>query len=201
MGWTIRRDAAAFARLWGTGLVAPRRAFDEIGRGPGLRVGIAAVAIRYGVTALTVSLPLALLRRQPFSAPLLRLGRAPTYDATDVALLPLFGLAVWGAMGATAQVILRRSGRPADPARVLDVDGMGTLIPMPVLWAWDWAAIAGDRWRAAPMAVSHATVELWEAGLFAVGFQRLFGLRPVPAAGLGLLLGGLYVLGARTVVR
>jgi hypothetical protein len=197
----VQGEAAAFMRLWSTGLVAPRRAFDALGNEPEFRVGAAAVAIRFGVTALTELLPLAILRRRPFASPPVSLGRAAPYSTADVMLHPIFGLTVWGLMSTTATGALRLSGRPAELGQVMNVVGMGMVIPMPVLWAWDWTAIARNHWRPVPMATSHAAVELWEAALFAVGFNRRFGLERGPAIRLGLFLGGLYVLAAKVIIR
>lgn len=194
-------SARQFGRLWLSGLRSPRAGFDAIGTMPGARLGATAVLVRFAITALTEMLPLARLRRRPFSTPRLVLGRSAVYDARDITLLPVFGFAVWGLMSAVAHASLRLLGRPARFGQVLNVIGMGMLIPMPVLWAWDWLAIARNAWQPVPMAISHALVELWEAALFAVGLKRLFGVRPALAAVVGLLLGGVYVLAARLVIR
>jgi hypothetical protein len=58
-----------------------------------------------------------------------------------------------------------------------------------------------DRFRRPEMAVSHALVELWEAILFAIGFNQVLGLGMVPALDLGPALGGTYVALAMLFVR
>jgi hypothetical protein len=64
--------------------------------------------------------------------------------------------------------------------------------------------LGDDRNRAFRLpwtAVIHAAAELWEALLFAVGFRALLGLGRLPAVGLGVLLGTVYVGAAVVFVR
>jgi hypothetical protein len=198
----------SFARVWGTGIVAPSRAFDQLRGKPVLSWGLSAVAIRFVVTSLSETVPLHALGRAPFTPS--RLPFLPTrkYYAAQRFFLPAYGLATWLLMSALGYGGARwwqrqrmQETRPAQLGDLLNIVGMGMLIPMPVLWPWDWIMIATNRFRLPEMAVSHALVELWEALLFAVGFRRILGLSKAPALVLGLALGALYSTLSAIVVR
>jgi hypothetical protein len=66
---------------------------------------------------------------------------------TQLVYLPAFSVGAWLLMGATAHGLLRLSGYDADLRRVLDVVGMGMLMPMPPLWVADVLLIATDTYR------------------------------------------------------
>ncbi len=199
--------ARSFTCLWITGLIAPARAFDELKWKSAPSWGLWAVTTRFVVTSLTETVPLHALGRTPFAPS--RLPFLPTrrYYAAQRFFLPVYGVAMWLTMGALGYGVLRwngrlgRVGRQARFAEVLNVVGMGMLIPMPALWLWDWIMIATNRYRVLPMAISHASVELWEALLFAIGFHRMLGLRKVPAVGLGVTLGALYSTVSAFLIR
>jgi hypothetical protein len=102
-------------------------------------------------------------------------------------------------MGSIAHLALRLAGSQSDVDQILNIVGMAMLIPMPVLWLWDWTVIALDAYRVATMAPSHALVQLWETALGAVGFRRILGLGSATAIALAVainvvfsLLGGLF---------
>jgi hypothetical protein len=79
-------------------------------------------------------------------------------------------MGLWLLMGGTAHALLRLSGERSDLGRVLDVIGMGMVIPMPPLWLCDMALIAADRFRLPELAVVNPTVQLWD--LHAATSQR-----------------------------
>ena len=193
--------AREFVRVWGTGLRHPSRALDEVAHKPAPWWGLAAVTVRFGITSLTTVELLRRKRRSPFWRSYLPFLPAERYYAAERFFLPAFGLGAWLAMGGLAHGVLHRSGKPASFARVLNLVGMGMLIPMPPLWIWDWSMIALDRDHLPEMAVSHTVVEAWEAAIFAVGFHRVMGLPWGRALALGHGLGGLYIALANPVVR
>jgi hypothetical protein len=96
-------------------------------------------------------------------------------------------------MSGFAHVLLRVAGKGSDMDRILNIVGLGMLIPMPVLWACDIAMIALNIFALPWSALSHATVQVWEASLEALGFRRLLRLRPLPAIGIALVINALYI--------
>jgi len=189
-----------FARRWVCGLVNPvavMRALPEAGCP---RLGLVAVATRFTVQDLVQTLPLALLGRRPFIPARLPV-RPEHYYRAQLVFLPVAGMGLWLLMGATAHGLLRLTGERSDLGRVLDVIGVGMLIPMPALWACDAALIAADRFRLPELAVVNPTVQLWETALFGVGLRTVLGVswrRAIPA---GLAASVVYVLGASRFLR
>ena len=141
--WVISKllwQSAGFGRLWVTGLVDPGRAFDELADKPAPAWGLAAVALRFGVTSLTTVEPLRRRKRLPFWRSYLPFLPDERYYAAERCFLPLFGLGAWLAMSGLAHQVLRRSRTPAPFAQVLNIVGVGMLIPVPPLWLWDWSS-------------------------------------------------------------
>jgi hypothetical protein len=116
------------------------------------------------------------------------------YYRVLVLAFPLFGLAAWLLMSSAAHVLIRLAHRECDFDQVLNIVGMSMLIPMPLLWVWDWAMIGLDRYTLATMAPSHALVQLWEAALGAIGFRRVLRLGPVAAVTMALVINLIFVL-------
>jgi hypothetical protein len=173
------------------------RALRELhGAGPGLR----AVLIRFTVTDALETLPLALLGRLPFRPTRLPVPAERHYPVQSV-LLPAYGLAVWLLMGSAGHLTLRLAGRTSRLDAVLNVVGLGMLVPMPPLWAADVALVAADRFRLPELGVTHLVAELWEVALFAVGLREVLDVPARPALVLGLGLGGVYVAAVSPVLR
>jgi hypothetical protein len=191
----------AFLRLWAIGLVHPTRAFVELGERPAPWWGLWAVTVRFVVTTLTTTLALLLLGRRPFTPPYLTFVGPDRYYLAELLFLPVFGLAIWLLMGAVAHLALRLGGHPGNFDRVLNVVGVGMLVPMAPLWVADWAMIATDTFRLPQAAVVHAIAELWESLLFAAGFHVVLGLPTRAAVALGVALGVVYVGMAMVFVR
>jgi hypothetical protein len=165
----------------------------------GPRLGLRAVLTRFLVTDLIETLPQALLGRRPFTPTRLPIPPERHYRI-QLLYLPAFGVAVWLLMGGAAHSLLRLSGHDADLGRVLDVVGLGMLVPMPPLWAADVAMLATNSFRLPGPAVTHALVQLWETALFAVGLHTVLGVPWALAALAGATASGVYVLlGARLV--
>jgi hypothetical protein len=194
------RVAARLARRWVAGVVDPAGAMRALPRSGGPRAGLAAVLTRSLVTDLVETLPQALLRRRPFTPTRLPLPPERHYPA-QLVLLPAFGVALWALMGTATHARLRLFGQDSDLSRVLDVVGVGMLIPMPPLWVSDAVMIATDRFALPGPAITHTVVQLWETALFATGLRTLLGLRWTPAVLVSLGTSGVYVPDASRVVR
>ena len=199
------RDGAALpardlARSWVRGLVDPvvvMRALPEVGWP---KAGMTAVVTRFAVTDLVETLPLALLGRRPFIPAKLPIRPEHHYRA-QLVFLPVFGVGQWLLMGGAAHGLLRLTGERSDLSRVLDVIGTGMLFPMPPLWLCDVALIAADRFRLPELAITHATVQLWETVLFGIGLRTVLGVPWRRAMAAGLAASVVYVLGASRFVR
>jgi hypothetical protein len=183
-----------FLGLWLQGIIRPARAFDRLKGKPAPQWGLEAVLIRFVVTALTTTLALLLLGRDPFWPSYLTFLPPERYYVVWVIAFPIFGLATWLLMGSIGHLALRLAGRQSDVDQVLNIVGMAMLIPMPLLWLWDWTMIALDAYQVATMAPSHALVQLWEAALGAVGFRRILGLGPGTALALAVAINLVFVL-------
>jgi hypothetical protein len=183
-----------FVRVWWLGLIRPVRAFGELGTMPTPWWGLSAVLIRFVITALTTTLALLLLGREPFQPSYLTFLPTGDYYRALVFFFPVFGLVAWLLMSCVAYLSLRLAGRVCDFDQVLNIVGMSMLIPMPVLWLWDWLMIALDAYTLTIMAPSHAVVQIWEAGLAAVGFRRILNLSGASAIALAILINITFVL-------
>ena len=166
----------------------------------GPRVGLAAVLTRFAVQDLSQTLPLALLGRRPFMPARVPVRPEHHYRA-QVAFLPAFGVAEWLLMSGAAHAVLRLTGQQSDVRRVMDVIGVGMLVPMPPLWLGDAVLIAVDRFRMPALGFLNVPVQVWETALFGIGLHEALKVpwrRAVPAA---LAASATYVLGASRLVR
>jgi hypothetical protein len=194
-------EAATFLRIWRDGWVHPGRAFTALKPLPAPAWGARAMVIRWLGTAVTTGLLSWLLGRRPI-APSYLTFMPPVTDRPAWILLSLaFGAGIWLLMSATAHVIFRLAGRPCDFDRVLNIVGLGMLIPMPAVWAWDWAMLGLDAFNAPVMGVSHALFQAWETGLEAVGFRRVLGVGSLPAVAVAIGINMLFILLAMIFVR
>ena len=190
-----------FLRLWVTGITDPAQAFDELKGKPAPAWGLAAVMIRFLFTSLTTILSLHLLDCEPFVPSYLTFLRTETYYRAEIFFLPAFGFALWLLGSALVYLILRLLGRGSDFDQILNVVGMGMLIPMPAVWLWDWTTIALDWYKTTVMAASHAVFALWGAMLYTIGFKEVLGFRTALARGLAAAITGLYVGLAMVFIR
>jgi len=150
----------SFMQVWLSGLVRPSRAFDELKTKPAPLWGLSAVLIRFIITSFTTILALHLLDREPFTPPNLTFLTTDNYYAAETAFLPVFGLAMWLLGSAVVHVILRLVGKQSDFDQILNIIGLGMLIPMPIVWLWDWTMIALNWYQMTVMAVSHSICSL-----------------------------------------
>lgn len=190
-----------FVQVWLSGLVHPIRSFDELKGKPAPQWGLLAVLVRFILTALLVTLPLFLLGREPFTSSSLMFLATSNYFMAEVFFLPIFGLTIWLLMSSFAHVVLRIAGKGSDFDQVLNIVGMGMLIPIPVVWAWDVTMIALNLYQLPVMAVSHALFQLWETSIEAVGFVRLLKLRIMPAMVIALIINAAYIAMAMIFIR
>jgi hypothetical protein len=188
------------ARWWAQGLVDPVAVMRALPEAGWPKTGMVAVVTRVTVQDLVQTLPLALLGRRPFIPAKLPI-RPEHYYRAQLAFLPVVGIGQWLLMGGIAHGLLRLTGQRSDLGRVLDVIGVGMLIPMPALWLCDAALIAADRFRLPELAIVNPAVQLWETALFGIGLRTVLGVpwrRAMPA---GLAASVIYVLGASRFLR
>lgn len=190
-----------FVKIWFLGLIKPARMVDELRDKPAPFWGLWAVLIRFVVTSLTSILALYLLGRLAFAPSRLTSLPIENYYKAEIFFLPVWGLGIWLLMGSVAHIAIRLSGRQSSFDSILNVIGMGMLTPMPVLWLFDWATIALGWYGLMTQAVSHSIVQLWEAGVEAVGFRRILGLRLPVAIMLAIAINVIYVLLAMIFIR
>ena len=182
-----------FLRIWVLSLFKPAWVFGRLKEKPAPSWGFLAVAIRFVGTSLTTILALHLLGHEPFVPSYLTFLGTETYYRAEIFFLPAFGFALWLLGSALVHLILRLSGRASDFDQILNVVGMGMLIPMPAVWLWDWTTIALDWYKTTVIAASHAVFALWGAMLYTIGFKEVLGFRTSLAGGLAAAITGLYI--------
>lgn len=196
----VGRNLAALARVSVRGIVEPAAAMRSLPTSGGPEVGLAAVLVRFAVQDLVETLPLALLGRRPFRPAKVPIRPENHYRA-QLLFLPAFGIAEWLLMSSAAHCLLRLTGQESDVRRVMDVIGVGMLVPMPALWLADAALIATDRFRMPALSFVNVPVQVWETALFGIGLHAVHGV-PWGRAVLGALAAStVYVLGASRLVR
>lgn len=189
-------------RLWWLGICHPARALDEIRSLRTSTFGLAAILVRFVITAITSILALLLLRRKPLFESYLTFLPTDRYYAAEVFFLPVFGLGVWLLGSAGVHVIVRSAKRSSDFDGVLNIVAFGLLVPMPVVWVLDWSSIALGLYGPVWIPLMHSAVSVWEVALFSIGFIRL--LKVPTWAGVGLAMavkGGVYIPLATIFVR
>lgn len=190
-----------FMQVWLWGLIHPTKSLEALKGAPAPEWGLLAVLIRFIPTALLVTLPLSLLGRQPFTPSSLTFLATGHYYLAQVFFLPVFGVTTWLLMSAFAHVALRLAGKGSNFDQVLNIVGIGMLIPMPVTWVWDISMIALHWYLLPVMAVSHSLIQLWEVSIEALGFARLLRMGREPAIGLALVINVLYIVLAMIFIR
>lgn len=190
-----------FLRIWLLGLTKPSRMFDELRQKPAPFWGLWAVLIRFIVTSLTTTLALYLLGRLPFAPSRLTFLPVEDYYRAQILFLPLWGLGIWLLMASMAHVFIRLARKRSNFDQILNVIGMGMLVPMPAVWLFDWTAIGSSFYTMMPMAISHSVFQLWEVGIEATGLNKLLGLRLPVAVTVPIVINVVYVLLAMTFIR
>ena len=187
--------------LWIDGIARPVKMAERLGGATTPAIGLAAVLIRFIVTSATSLLALCLLARLPFVPS--ELVKLPTesYYLAELFFLPAWGLAMWMLMGSFVYLALRFSRARAELDRILNIIGIGMLVPMPVLWLWDWAAIALNIYTVINQAISHSIAQTWEATIEAVCFVKVLRLHPAVSILLVVLANALYIFLAMHFIR
>jgi hypothetical protein len=175
--------------------------FDELRQKPAPSWGLRAVLIRFIVTSLTTTLALYLLGRLPFAPSRLTFLPVEHYYRAEILFLPLWGLGIWLLMASMAHVFIRLARKRSDFDQILNVIGMGMLVPMPAVWLFDWTAIGFSFYTMMPMAISHSVFQLWEVSIEATGLNKLLGLRLPVAVTVAIAINVVYVLLAMTFIR
>jgi len=93
------------------------------------------------------------------------------------------------------------TGKVSNFDKILNIVGMGMLIPMPIVWLWDWTTIALNWYQMTVMAATHSVFALWGVILYSVGLKKILGLRTLLAIGLALAITGVYVSLAMVFIR
>lgn len=190
-----------FIRLWLAGIYNPARFAEELKGKPAPLWGFAAVAIRFFGTTLTTGLLAVITHLRPFQASSLTFLPTDVYYRYQLFFMPVFGLAVWLLMSAVAHTAMRLTGKRSDFDRVLNIVGMGMLIPMPVVWLWDWTMIGLGTFQLVTMSISHSVFQLWEVSVQAICFRRNLGLGVLSAMVLAVGINVIFVLLAMIFVR
>jgi hypothetical protein len=168
-----------FLQVWVYGFASPSRMFEELQRKPAPFWGFQAILIRFVVTSLTTTLALYLLDHVPFWPSYLTFLRTENYYAALIFFFPMFGLAAWLLMSAIVHIVLRLTGKASDFDMILNIVGMGMLVPN-----------AGR----VVVGLDDAIAQLWEAIVESVGFKVMLGLRTSLAVVLALTINCVYIL-------
>jgi hypothetical protein len=188
-------------RLWLDGILRPLRMASRLSEAPAPQVGLAAVLIRFVTTSATSLLALYLLSRLPFAPSELVELPIEKYYLVEMFFLPLWGLAIWILMGSVVYLSLRFSSAKCDFDKILNIFGLGMLVPMPFLWLWDWSAIALNIYTITNQAITHSIAQIWEAAIEIVCFLKVLRLRPVSSIALVVIANAIYIALAMHFIR
>ncbi len=179
-------------RLWWAGVRKPVTAFDLLGTWAAPAWGLAAVFIRYTITAVLYCLPMYLMGRHPFlPSRLTFLPSDERYFLAETFFLPFVGLAIFLLGTAVAYVAIRLTGRRVDYDQIVNIGGLAAIVTVPFVLIWDWVMVLAGGWNVVVAAFSHSGFLLWGAGLVGTGYRRILGL---PAAGAYALALGVAIL-------
>jgi hypothetical protein len=188
-------------KLWVDGIARPLKMAARIGDAPTPALGLAAVLIRFVATSATSILALYLLGRLPFVPSELVTLPTDRYYFAEMFFLPVWGLAIWLLMGSFVYLVLRFANTERSYDGILNIVGMGMLVPMPFLWLWDWTAIALNIYTVTNQAVTHSVAQSWEASIQAICFVKALKLHPAAAILLAVLINALYICLAMHFIR
>ena len=197
----FRRKVMHLFSLWIDGITKPFKMAARLSDSPAPAVGLAAVLIRFAATSLTSILSLYLLGRLPFVPSELTMLPTERYYLAEMFFLPLWGLAIWTLMGSFVYLCLRFTRARSQYDKILNIIGMGMLVPMPFLWIWDWAAISFNIYTVTNQAITHSVAQAWETTIQAVCYARVLKARLPLAVALAVLSNALYVVLAMHFIR
>lgn len=154
-------------------LFNPRRFFSEIGKT--IQLAPMLVAIRWIGTTSFITLPLWLLRIQPFNKPWLPIPAENYYFYQLIFLLP-YGIVLTLLLSGISLSILRGGGRLGTRFRaVFAIISYGLFLPWIPCLAWDLFLIFSGHWSLVWAAPFHAAAVVAEGFLYAYGFRKVFG--------------------------
>ena len=188
-------------RLWIDGIARPLKMAASLSDAPAPALGLAAVLIRFIATSLTSILALYLLARLPFVPSELTMLPTERYYLAEMFFLPLWGLAIWILMGSFVYLSLRFINSKSDYDKILNIIGIGMLVPMPFLWIWDWTAITLNIYTVINQAITHSIAQSWEATIQAVCYAKVLRIRLPIAIALAVLTNALYIVLAMHFIR
>jgi hypothetical protein len=190
-----------FFKIWWMSITRPAQMTEELRAKPAPLYGFIMVLIRFVITSLTSLLALYFLHRIPFAPS--RLAFLPTeeYYRAEIFFLPLWGIGIWLLMGGLGHLSMKLLRKPGNYDQALNIIGMGMLTPMPLLWLWDWLAIALNIYGVLTQAISHSIAQLWEATVQTIGFKKILGLGLPTAALIAVLINALYISLAMMFIR
>jgi len=85
--------------------------------------------------------------------------------------------------------------------QILNIVGIGMLVPMPVLWLCDWIMIGLNIFALPAAAITHTLAQLWETYIEVIGLNRIIGVRLPVALALAVVINIIYVLLAQFFIR
>jgi hypothetical protein len=188
-------------RLWALGIFRPANMAARLNNAKGPSFGLCAVLVRFVSTSATSILALYLAGRLPFAPSELILLPTEKYYFAEMFFLPAWGLAIWLLMASMAYLALRFRGAESNYDKILNIVGMGMLVPMPFLWIWDWTAIALNIYTVTNQAVSHSIAQAWETTVQAICYVKVLKVSVSMAIFLAILTNAIYILLAMHFIR
>lgn len=156
-------------------LFNPLRFYDEIAKT--IHLAPLLIVIRWVGTASLVTLPLWLMRAQPFAAPWLPIPTGTYYFYQLIFLLP-YGILLTLSMSGISLLMLKGGGRLGTRFRaVCAIVSYGLFLPWLACLVWDLFLIFSGRWQLVWAVPVHVLAVLAETFLYAYGFNRVFGAK------------------------
>ena len=104
-------------------------------------------------------------------------------------------------MGSVAHLLLVISGIKSDYNKVLNIIGIGMLVPMPFLWIWDWIAIYSNIYTVINQAITHTIAQIWETTIQSICFVGIFKVKIFRAIIIAVLINAIYIGLAMHIIR
>ncbi len=181
-------------KVWFFTIINPDKAFNVLLNKPKPFWGLYAILIRFITTSLTSIFILFIMDKKPFQPSYLTFLSNENYYKYEIIFLPIFGLAVWLLSGNLIHLILKIFKKESDNDWILNVIGWGLLTVMPFVWILDWTCMFLNYYNLIVAATIHSIISLWEIILFAIGFNKIKGLKIFPSFILGLIVKcGVYI--------
>ena len=157
---------------------------------PAPQWGFYAQLLRALMDSFLLYLPLFLLGRIPPTPSYLPIFSTENYYGTLVFLAPLVLTAQWLLGSSLIHLVLRLVGRRSEFDKILNINGMATLVVGAFLIVWDWVWIVMGWQSDVLLGISHLVLVIWAIVITVVGFRRILGL----PTWLAILLNVLWVV-------